>query len=197
MPLRACVLATIGMLTLTVSAAPNLFQKETPTVRITWRDAHWTFHSGQAVELTLEIYNDSKSADPIDVEWSLQSGGKAYAEGAETFAIQPGSSEKYTINFRVPPFPGQAKGQLVLSCLRAGQEILHVEKPCVLGETSAEALPTPKANSDACPPTPESPLPQLPGTDRESLPASQSRRLFPGLHLRALPGFRRTSPRIP
>ncbi len=92
--------------------------KNVQTIRVSCRDGNWTFSPGQQVARTLEIFNDSDTADPIDLEWSWQSGGKAYAEGAETFVLQPGSTEKYSIVFRVPPIVSEMKGELVLSCLR-------------------------------------------------------------------------------
>jgi hypothetical protein len=173
--------------------------KAVQPVRVSCRDVNWTFNPGQQVERTLEIFNDSDSTEPIDLEWSLQSGGKAYAEGAETFVLQPGSTEKYSIVFRVPPFASEMKGELVLSCLRAGQEVFHDVKVCVIRDEMPEEAPSARPQA-VCAPyllILESPPRRLLGKNRESLRAFQSHRLVPVLCLPMWPGCRRTSLRIP
>src|SRR5579863_2967601 len=74
-------------------------------VRVVCNERNDTFASGQQVTRTLRIFNDTRSAEPIDMEWSFRSGGKAYAEGAETFTLKPGTAQVYVITFRAPPFP--------------------------------------------------------------------------------------------
>ena len=68
------------------------------------------------------------------MEWSFRSGGKAYAEGAETFTLKPGTSQEYVITFRAPPFPSRTKCELVLTCLRGGVEVFRVVNECVIVE---------------------------------------------------------------
>jgi hypothetical protein len=109
-----------------------IFAAMASPIRVVCAEPNNTFASGQQVTRTLRIFNATRSANPIDMEWSFRSGGKAYAEGAETFALMPGTSQEHVITFRAPPFPARTKGELVLTCLRGGVEVFRVVKPCVI-----------------------------------------------------------------
>ncbi len=109
------------------------------------REWNWTFAAGQEVNRTLKVFNDTRSSEPIDMEWSFRIGGKAFAEGAETFALDPGSAKEYPITYRMPKVSERTKGELVLACLRGGQEVYRDVKPCVI----LADLPTlPQLNAD-------------------------------------------------
>jgi hypothetical protein len=114
------------------AAGAAMFAAMVSPVRVVCSERNDPFASGQLVTRTLRIFNDTRTTEPIDVEWSFRSGGKAYAEGAETFTLKPGTSEKYVIAFRAPPFPLRTKSELVLTCLRGGVELFRVVKPCVI-----------------------------------------------------------------
>lgn len=105
-------------------------------LRVVCQEAHLTFVSGREAKCVLRIFNDTRTAEPIDMEWSLRSGGKAYAEGAETFNLAPGTSQSYLLKLHVPPFAEQAQGALVLTCLRGGQQVFRVVKKCVIAPSS-------------------------------------------------------------
>jgi hypothetical protein len=113
-------------------AGAAMFAAMVAPVRVVCNERDNTFASGQQVTRTLKIFNDTRTAEPIDMEWSFRSGGKAYAEGAETFTLKPGTSQEYVFSFRAPPFLGRAKGEIVLTCLRGGVEVFRVVKPCII-----------------------------------------------------------------
>lgn len=109
------------------------------------REWNWTFATSQQVNRTLKVFNDTRLTEPIDVEWSFRIGGKAYAEGAETFALEPGTAQEHAISFRTPKVDQRTEGELVLTCVRGGQEVYRDVKPCViLGELPA----APSAGAD-------------------------------------------------
>ncbi len=110
-----------------LAGVPSLLEAPSP-IRVVCREKDDTFAAGQQVTRTLTIINDTRSAEPIDMEWSFRSGGKAYAEGAETFTLAPGTSAEYAITFRMPPLPARTRCELVLTCLRGGQEVFRTAK---------------------------------------------------------------------
>ena len=94
-----------------------------------------TFGGGKQVTRTLKAFNDTRYRDPIDVEWSFRVGGKAFAEGAQTIALDPGTAKEFTIAFRAPKCVKRSEGELVLTCHRGGQQVYRDVQPCfVLGE---------------------------------------------------------------
>ena len=105
------------------------------------REWNSTFGPGQTVTRTLKVFNDTHSSEPIDVEWSFRVGGKAFAEGAKTFALQPGTAKEFTIALRTPPALVRSEGELVLSCHRNGQQLYRDVKKCFV---LAPIPPTPR-----------------------------------------------------
>ncbi len=103
-------------------------------VRVVVHEWKETLPGGQVVRRTLKVFNDSRSADPIDVAWSFRVGGKLYAEGAESFGLEPGTAREFTISFRTPEVPRRTPAELVLTCGRNGEELFRDVKRCfVLG----------------------------------------------------------------
>ncbi len=99
------------------------------------REWNGTFGSGQQVPRTLKVFNDTHSSEPIDVEWSFRVDGKAYAEGADTFALEPGTAKEFSIMLRTPRVVKRTEGELVLACHRGGKPVYRDVKKCfVLGE---------------------------------------------------------------
>ncbi len=94
------------------------------------REWDGTFGGGQTVTRTLKVFNDTPSAEPIDVEWSFHVGGKAFAEGAESCPVEPGGAKEFTITFRAPPVTRRTAGELVLTCLRGGKQVYRDTKLC-------------------------------------------------------------------
>jgi beta-galactosidase len=110
------------------------------------REWNWTFGPGQPVSRTLKVFNDTRSAEPIDVEWSFRALGKGYAEGAETFALEPGTAKEHAVAFRAPKVDSRTPGEFVMVCYRGGKEIFRDVKPCVI--LAPEPAPPPLGAND-------------------------------------------------
>ena len=131
--LRSFVFSAICLL-----ATPKHADAADDGVRVSCLETDWTFSAGELVTRTLKIVNHTSTSEPFDLEWSFQIDGKAYGEGAETFALKAGAGEEYTLAFPVPPLPGRTAGTLVITCLRDGQEVFRDAKPCtILGPAPA------------------------------------------------------------
>lgn len=96
------------------------------------REWNNTFGGGQAVPRTLKVFNDTHSSEPIDVEWSFRVDGKAYAEGAATFALEPGTAKEFPIMLRTPKVAERTEGELVLACHRGGKQVYRDVKKCFI-----------------------------------------------------------------
>jgi beta-galactosidase len=62
----------------------------------------------------------------------FQIDGKAVAEGAQAFALEPGAAREFTIAFETPSVTTRTKARLVLTCKRSGKEVFQDVKPLVI-----------------------------------------------------------------
>jgi Glycosyl hydrolases family 2/Glycosyl hydrolases family 2, TIM barrel domain len=106
------------------------------------REWNVAFAGGSAVPRTLKVFNDTRSREPIELEWSFRVDGKAFAEGAETCLLEPGTAKELSILLRTPKVTARTAGELVLTLHRGGQPVFRDVKPChVLADLpSAPAL---------------------------------------------------------
>ncbi len=94
------------------------------------REWNNTFAGGQFVPRTLKVFNDTHTSEPIDLEWSFRVDGKAYAEGAATFALEPGTAKEHAILLRTPKVAARTEGELVLACHRGGKQVYRDVRKC-------------------------------------------------------------------
>ncbi len=97
-------------------------------VAVLCRQWNWSFGSGDKVQRTLRIFNDSRSTDPIVFNWNLTVNGKKADEGTSTHTVAPGMNEEFGITVAVPEVPARQEGVLSLSLSRGGKTIFEDTK---------------------------------------------------------------------
>jgi beta-galactosidase len=95
------------------------------------REWNWTFASGATVTRRIKTLNDTRFADPIDLDWQVTLGGKRVASATKRYQVAPGSALEDVLSFALPEVAERTAGELTLSCRRGGQEIFHDVKPLV------------------------------------------------------------------
>jgi beta-galactosidase len=113
-------------------SADNQHYKAFQPVAVFCRQWNWTFDGGQEIQRTLKVFNDTRFAGPIDVEWSFRIAGKTMATGAKTFALEPGTAKEFSISFKTPETAVRTNGELILTCKRGGKLLFHDVKPLVI-----------------------------------------------------------------
>ena len=99
-----------------------------------------TFGSGQTVNRSLALFNDTHSADPIDLTWTLTIGGKRFAYQTTTHHVAPGTNEKFDVALAMPTVTARQEGQWTLRLTVGGKEVYRDVK-------SISVLPTGVANA--------------------------------------------------
>ncbi len=113
------------------------------------REWNWTFAEGE-VTRTLKVFNDTRHATAITVEWSLEL-HKPVDGGQKTFALKPGTSEEFTVTLRVPRLqrPERVEGRFVLRCKANDIPVYEDVKP-VAQLSSSPFYVDPPPGADAC-----------------------------------------------
>jgi Glycosyl hydrolases family 2/Glycosyl hydrolases family 2, TIM barrel domain len=93
------------------------------------REWDWTFLSGERVERTLLLCNDTRFNDPIRFEWELKVGGDVIKAGSEKFELAAGERRDFKLALRLPPVDGRVEGQLVLRLTVDGKDVFRDVKP--------------------------------------------------------------------
>ena len=95
------------------------------------REWNWTFGSGESVERTFGIFNDTRHADPIAFAWTLKDAkGKTVGGGSgkETLKVAPGSREVVVKTITMPKVKERAELTLELALAVGGKEVFHDAK---------------------------------------------------------------------
>jgi beta-galactosidase len=102
------------------------------------REWNSTFASGQKVQRTLKVFNDTRDPTPINLDWTLRTPtmGPARSE-SEKIAVPPGESREVTIEFRLPSVKERTPATLVLACSRHGKQVFHDEKQYAILDSSS------------------------------------------------------------
>lgn len=101
-----------------------------------------TFGSGQTVNRSLALFNDTHYADPIELTWTLTVGGKKVGEQTTTHRVVPGENEKFEVTLKMPSVTARQEGQWTLRLAVAGKEVYRdVKNVSVLPALTAAARP--------------------------------------------------------
>ena len=87
------------------------------------REWDWTFASGSTVPRTIGLFNDSHSADPFTLTWSLSFDGKKVAGESKSYTVAPGTRMVVPISLPMPKVTARAEGELSLSVAVSGKEV--------------------------------------------------------------------------
>ena len=87
------------------------------------RQWDWTFASGQRVPRTLGIFNDTHTAAPITLAWTLTVGGKKVAGESSVHKVAPGANEKFPVTLTMPRVATRQEGQWSLTLSQNGQPV--------------------------------------------------------------------------
>jgi beta-galactosidase len=108
---------------------------EIPTYHKAWqpvavlsRQWDWTFGSGEKVVRTLGIFNDSRAADPITLNWNLTLNGTKAGEGSSVHNIAPGMNEKFDVTLPMPTVTARQEGVLTLTLTQGGKTVFEDTK---------------------------------------------------------------------
>ncbi|MCW3100449.1 MAG: Beta-galactosidase/beta-glucuronidase [Chthonomonadaceae bacterium] len=82
-----------------------------------------TFGSGQKVNRSLALFNDTHYADPMELTWTLTVGGKKIREVTTTHHVLPGENKKFDVILTMPAVPARQEGQWTLRLTVAGKEV--------------------------------------------------------------------------
>ncbi len=125
-----------------------------------WDEA---FTSGQKAKRTLGVFNDSRFADPLKVDWALVAGGKTLSKGTKTLSVPPGTKSVFDISLAMPIVATRAIVTLTFN-LRAGNKLVfHDSKPMAV-------LPEPKWGQVSDKGSPDKHMSSRRATDTKSLP---------------------------
>ena len=92
------------------------------------REWNFTFAGGTTVVRTVKILNDTHSPDPIEFAWKLRVDGKAVAGEQNSIAVAPGGAQEIRIALPMPSVKERTRGEWLLTCTRAGQELFRDTK---------------------------------------------------------------------
>ncbi len=120
---------------------PNIHNNSFSPVAVFCREWNWTFEAGARVPRTLKVFNDTRHADPITVEWSLRFDGTEVQGGRRIFPLQPGTAEEFEIELTMPPAEGRVEGELTLGCSRYGEEVFRETKKVSVIDADAAPIP--------------------------------------------------------
>ena len=89
------------------------------------RQWDWTFGSGQQVERTFGIFNDTRFSDPVTFTWTLTLGGKPTATETKEFTVPAGRNTKFETTLSLPQVTARAEGELTLTLTTRGKEVFR------------------------------------------------------------------------
>ena len=109
------------------------------------RQWNWTFAGGSKVPRTIMVRNDTRHAEPIALEWTLDVAGRKSAGGRQTLRIAPGHGEVVEVTLPVPEVRERTAGTFVLACRRGGETVWSREQPVAV--IDPDAAPKPNAGA--------------------------------------------------
>lgn len=105
------------------------------------RQHDWTFASGQQVQRTFGIFNDTHDDDPITFTWTLMLDGQRAATDSKEYRIAGGENQKFDVTIAMPQVPARQEGKLFLKLTVKGEEVFLDEKPLsVMPLTAAQGV---------------------------------------------------------
>ncbi|MEI6166259.1 MAG: glycoside hydrolase family 2 TIM barrel-domain containing protein [bacterium] len=110
------------------------------------RQWDWTFGSGQTINRTFGVFNDTQYPDPLTFTRTLTVKGKTVYSKTTTHKIAPGSVEKFDEPITMPAVKARTEGELRLELTVAGKPLFHDVKAVSI---LPPAVFTQKIKSDA------------------------------------------------
>jgi hypothetical protein len=92
------------------------------------REWDWSFGSGEKVNRTCAIYNDTEHPNPLTFVWTLQVGGKQVDQQSKVYSIPPGGSQRLDITLPMPEVSERTEGSLTLQLAADGQTVFTDKK---------------------------------------------------------------------
>ena len=93
------------------------------------REYDWTFGSGQKIDRTFGIFNDTQYTDPITFTRTVMVGGKQVSTKTSVHTIEAGSELKFAETLALPAVATRTDGQLIVALSAGGKEIFRDTKP--------------------------------------------------------------------
>lgn len=87
------------------------------------RQWDWTFGSGQSINRTFGIFNDTQHPDPISFTRTLTVNGKVAYDKTTEHQVAPGAVEKFDEAIEIPTVKQRSEGELLLTLRVAGKEV--------------------------------------------------------------------------
>jgi len=116
------------------------YYKAWQPVAALFRQWNWTFASGETVARTVGIFNDSRHAEPITLNWNLAIDGKKVGEGNSTHTVASGMSEKFDLTMEMPPVKDRTEAVLAILLSQNGKEVFTDTKAVSVLPTAAAQL---------------------------------------------------------
>jgi beta-galactosidase len=111
------------------------------------REYDWTFGSGQKINRTFGIFNDTQYSEPITFTRTLMIGKKSAWTKTSEHKIGPGGEQKFAEVIPMPSVRTRTEGELVVSLKVGGQEVFRDSKPLSILATTVAAAAAPRASS--------------------------------------------------
>ncbi len=111
-------------------------------VAVLCRQWNWTFGAGNTIQRTLKVFNNTRHADPIEVRWAVEVGGREIAGQSRQLDLPPGEAEEFVVDFKVPIVTARTEGRFLLTASRKGQAVFHDEKPLAVIAPKAIVKPS-------------------------------------------------------
>jgi hypothetical protein len=92
------------------------------------RQWDWTFGSGQKVNRTFGLFNDTQYPDPITFTRVLAIGGKEVYKKTTQHSVKPGTAEKFDEEIPLPQANIRQEGELLLTLSVNGKEVFRDTK---------------------------------------------------------------------
>lgn len=102
------------------------------------RQWDWTFGSGQKVERTFGIFNDTRFDDPVTFTWTLNVGEKKVAGETGEHQVPAGTNKKFDVAIEMPRVDSRQEGELILTLAVKGKEVFRDTKAVSLLKGSAQ-----------------------------------------------------------
>jgi beta-galactosidase len=88
-----------------------------------------TWPTGRPISLPMKLYNQTPSAEPITVRWSLAAGSQSFGSGEQTFSIRPGEEASFTPTLGPLSATSRVDAVWTLTAHRAGREVYREQRP--------------------------------------------------------------------
>jgi len=111
-------------------------------IAVLCRQWNWTFGAGRRVDRRLKVFNSTRHADPIDVNWQVIVGGKQVAGQSQRFRVPPGEAQAFDGSFTAPSISDRTEGEFIIVAKRNGEETFRDVRP--LSVIAPDRIPKPE-----------------------------------------------------